>query len=452
MLFARKIVGAIKKALSPVTDRGWHIIQEWTSGAFQADDPVTVDTQLSYFAVFSCVTLISSDMGKLRQKLVGKTADGIWEETTSPAFSPVLRKPNRYQNHIQYKEASAISKLTRGNSYALKQRDNRGVVVALYLLDPDRVVPLVAEDGSIFYRLNQDHLSGLQEAQIVVPASEIIHDRMNCLFHPLVGISPLYACALTSQQGLAIQRQGKNFFGNGARPSGILSAPGEIGDTTAQRLKDYWQDEFTGDNAGKIAVLGDDLKYTPMVMNSSDAQLVEQLKLTAEQICSAFRVPAFKVGIGSMPTFQNGELLNQVYYDNCLQSMIEQYEACMDDGLGIGEGTAVNGRELGVELDLDGLMRMDTATMFKTLGEGVKASVLKVNEARRRLNLPKVDGGDAIWAQEQNWPLGMLAERDPGGLNKSATPPEPAAPAAPEDQTDRALALLYSKSPELIHA
>jgi HK97 family phage portal protein len=450
MLVVRKIVRAIQKALRPVADRGWHIIQEWTPGAFQADDPVTVDTQLSYFAVFACVTLISSDMGKLRQKLVGKTADGIWEETTSPAFSPVLRKPNRYQNHIQFKEAWAISKLTWGNAYALKQRDNRGVVIALYLLDPQRVVPLVADDGSIFYRLNQDNLSGLQDAQIVVPASEIIHDRMNCLFHPLVGISPLYACALTSQQGLSIQRQGKNFFSNGARPSGILSAPGEIGNETAQRLKTYWQDEFTGDNAGKIAVLGDDLKYTPMVMNSSDAQLVEQLKLTAEQICAAFRVPAFKVGVGSMPTFQNGELLNQVYYDNCLQSLIEEYEACMDDGLGIGEGVAINGRELGIELDLDGLMRMDTATMFKTLGEGVKGSVLKVNEARRRLNLPKVEGGDSIWMQQQNFSLEALAERDK--TNPLAAPAAPAVPAPQPDQTERALLLLNAKAPELLHA
>jgi phage portal protein BeeE len=31
---------------------------------------------------------------------------------------------------------------------------------------------------------------------VIVPAREIIHDRFNCLFHPLVGISPLYAAAL----------------------------------------------------------------------------------------------------------------------------------------------------------------------------------------------------------------------------------------------------------------
>lgn len=425
------IFGAIQKAfsrgsLSPVDDsRGWNIIQEMFPGAWQQDTKISVETQMSFYAVFACVTLISSDMGKLRQMLVEKTGDSIWQETSSPAFSPVLRSPNRYQNHIQFKQTWAISKLTKGNTYALKVRDERRVVIGLYILDPCRVTPLVAEDGSVFYQLNQDNLSGLQEAQIVVPASEIIHDRMNCLFHPLVGIAPLYACTLASQQGLAIQKQTRNLFLNGARPAGILTAPQQITDEKAAALKKRWDETYGANGKGGTAVLGNDLKYQPLVMSSVDAQLVEQLKLTAEQVCTAFRVPPFKVGVGQMPTFQNGEVLNQIYYDNCLQSLIEEYEVCLDDGLGIGEGVKVQGRELGIELDLDGLMRMDSERKIKTLSEGVKGSLLKINDARRRLDLTPVEGGDKIYMQKQYVPLG--------------TPPEsksPETPPAPEPQLE----------------
>src|SRR5690606_16668747 len=201
--------------------------------------------------------------------------------------------------------------------------------------DPQRVTPLVAEDGSVYYQLAQDNLSGVQAINVTVPASEIIHDRMNCLFHPLVGISPLYACGLAAAQGLSIQSQSRKFFNNGSRPSGVLTAPGSISDETAARLKEAWETKFTGDNAGKVAILGDGLKYDAMVMKSSDAQLIEQLKMTAEMVCAAFHVPAFKVGIGAMPTYQNGETLNGIYYSDCLQSMIEQMEACLDEGLGL---------------------------------------------------------------------------------------------------------------------
>jgi HK97 family phage portal protein len=421
-------------SLSPVDDRGWSIVREWTTGSWQADDATTVDSQLTYYAVYACVTLIANDIGKLRPRLVEKSGN-IWRETTSPAFSPILRNPNRYQNHIQFKEWWAMSKLTRGNAYALKQRDGRGVVTALYMLDPCRVTPLVAEDGAVFYQLNQDHLSGLDEAQVIVPAREIIHDRMNCLFHPLVGISPLYAAGLAARQGLAIQSQSRAFFGNGARPSGILTAPGNIPQETADRLKEVWETKFTGTNAGKVAILGDGLKYEPMIMTSADAQMIEQLKMTAEMVCATFHVPAFKVGIGTMPTYQNGEMLNQIYYSDCLQSMIEQFELCMDGGLGIGEGIkTAEGRELGVELDLRGLLRMDTATQVKTLGDAVKGSLLSINGAREEMDLPPVSGGDTIWMQQQNYSLEALQERD---RNDPFAKPEPAPePPNPEPEPD----------------
>lgn len=434
---------AVTKApgtLSPVSSRGWFpLIREPYAGAWQRNDELTVDTQLAYYAVYACVTLIAGDIGKLRQRLVEKV-DGIWRETTSPAFSPVLRKPNRYQNHIQFKQWWAMSKLTRGNTYVLKQRDARGVVVAEYILDPTLVTPLVAPDGSVYYQLNADNLAGIRE-QVTVPASEIIHDRMNCLFHPLVGVSPLFACGLAAAQGLSIQQQSHTFFGNGARPSGILTAPAHIPQEVADRVKDAWEAKFTGANAGKIAVLGDGLEYKPMVMTATDAQLIEQLKMTAEMVCAAFHVPPFKVGIGQMPTFQNGELLSQAYYDNCLQLPIEEYELAQDEGLGIGEGVKTDGRELGVELDLRGLLRMDGATQVKTLTEAVKGSILTIDEARAEIDRPKVPGGDKIWKQQQDYPLEDLAARDPEALNP--TPPAPPPPddePVSEDEMDEAIA------------
>lgn len=426
------------KSLAPVPSGGggWHpLIRDHYPGAWQRNDEITVDTKLSFYAVYACVTLIANDIGKLRPRLVEKV-DGIWQETSSPAFSPILRKPNRYQNHIQFKEWWALSKLTRGNTYALKERDARGVVTALYLLDPVRVTPLVSDDGAVYYRLQADDLAGVDDT-VVVPAAEMIHDRMNCLFHPLVGVSPLYAAGLAASQGLSIQQQSQSFFGNGARPSGVLTAPGAISNDTADRLKEAWEAKFTGSNSGRVAVVGDGLKYEPMIMSSTDAQLIEQLRMTAEMVCAAYHVPAFKVGIGQMPTYQNGEMLNQIYYSDCLQSMIEQYELCTDEGLGIGEGTkSAGGRELGIDLDLSGLLRMDTATQVKTLGDAVKGSLMSINNARAELDMPPVEGGDTIWMQQQNYSLQALAERDRNSPLVPAAPAQPEPPPVDEDATD----------------
>src|SRR5262245_58511954 len=134
--------------------RYWHpIVQEPFPGDWQQNREIRNDTAASFHADFACKTLIARDIAKLRVKLAEKDSNDIWSETTNPAFSPVLRRPNDYQTRNQFWESWVLSKLSRGNTYVLKVRDARNVVTALHVLDPTRVEPLVANDGSVFYRL-----------------------------------------------------------------------------------------------------------------------------------------------------------------------------------------------------------------------------------------------------------------------------------------------------------
>jgi len=409
-------------AMVPSTTSGgwWPLIREPFSGAWQRNRERHADSVVAHHAVYACVTLIAADIGKLRAKLVQLQPSGIWQETTSAAFSPVLVKPNSYQNHIQFKEAWITSKLLKGNTYVLKQRDQRGVVVALHVLDPMRVQVLVSPDGFVFYQVSDDWLAKVEEST-VVPASEIIHDRMNCLFHPLVGVSPLFAATTAAKIGLNIQDSSEGFFGNNANPGGVLTAPATISKATADRLQEQWSAEYSGRNSGKIAVLGDGLKFEPMRMTSVDAQTIEHLKWTAETVCSTFHVPPFKVGIGQMPTYQNGEILNQIYYSDCLQALIEQWEACMDDGLGLSSPKERG--LLGVELDVEALLRMDLKTQIEALSTGVKSGILAPNEARAKVDQPPVEGGETPYLQQQNYSLAALARRDEQPAPSDPIPP-----------------------------
>lgn len=423
---------AAPQNLSSVADRGWfRIISESFTGAWQRNIEVRLENVLTYSAVYACVTLIASDIAKMLILLVEKT-DGIWTEVESAAFSPVLRKPNRYQNRIQFITQWVISKLIHGNTYILKQRDNRGVVVAMYVLDPLRTKPLVAPDGSVFYQLGKDALSGLDQDLPAVPASEIIHDTMVALYHPLCGVSPISACGLAAVQGLNIQNNSTKFFENGSRPGGILTAPTEINDDTAKRLKEHWDNNYTGANAGKVAVLGDGLKYESMSVSAADSQLIEQLKWTAETVCSCFHVPPYMIGVGPAPTYNNIEALNQQYYSQCLQSLIEAIELHLDEGLGLDR---VEGKTYGTEFDLDGLLRMDTATKVKSVADSIKGGFLAPNEGRAKFDLKPVAGGNTPYLQQQNYSLAALNKRDTGD-DPFASSRVPAAPTEDDAEND----------------
>lgn len=415
-----------KAALSSPDSRGgwWPLIRESYPGAWQQNVTIDQNATLAFHAVFSCMTLIASDISKLRVKLVAQDGDGIWSEVTNAAYSPVLRKPNGFQTRIQFWENWILSKLARGNTYVLKRRDNRNVVVALYVLDPGRVKPLLAPNGDVYYELSTDNIAGIEEPTVTVPASEIIHDRFNCLFHPLVGLSPIFACGLAATQGLKLQENSANFFANASKPGGLLIAPGRIDPENAARLKETWESKYTGENAGKIAVLGDGMKFEALTVNPVDAQMVEQMKWTAEVVCSTFHVPPYKIGVGALPSYNNVAALNTEYYSQCLQSLIEAAELLLDEGLGTGE-------KLGTEFDLENLLRMDAATQMDVLEKS--KGKLTVNEQRAKLDKKPVEGGDTVYLQEQDHSLAWLAKRDAQPIE---TPVPPAPPANDDEPTE----------------
>lgn len=427
-VFGFEIARVKAQSLTAVnTMRGWFsLIGEAWGGAWQQN--ITVDGSkdiLAFSGVFAPLTLIACDVSKMRLKLVQEDDNGICTELKTSPFLPVLRKPNQYQTRIKFVEQWIISKLLHGNTYVLKGRDLRGVVNALYVLDANRVTALVAENGDVYYELSRDDLQKVDDT-ITVPASEIIHDRMNCLWHPLVGVSPIYACGLSATMGRRIQQNSTKFFDNMSRPSGGLYAPGAIDDEEAARLKRRFEENFSGSNIGRLLVAGGGLKYEPMAVPAEQSQLIEQLKWTVEDVARCFHMPLFKVG-GPVPVGSTIPTLQQIYYSDCLQSLIEDLEICLDEGLELPG-------DYYTECDLDGLLRMDAMTQMTMLAEGVKGSMLSPDEARAKLGLKPVPGGASPMMQQQNYNLAALAKRDASDDPFGTAKPAPAPAAANDDQ------------------
>jgi len=417
--------------LSPSGRDGWWpmVVREPFTGAWQLNQEIRPQTVLANPTVFACVTRIAQDISKCGIDLVEETTPGVWTATTNPAYSPVLRTPNHYQTIEKFLEQWIVSKLIWGNTYVLKGRDQRGVVNRLYVLNPSYVTVLVAPDGSVFYQLRKDELVGLgPPIDVTMPASEIIHDRMVCLFHPLVGMSPLYAAALPAHQGLTILNASTQFFANGSNPGGLILAPTAINTEQQERIKTEFEKKFSGENIGRVAVLGNNLKYEPLGIPAGEAQLIEQLNKTEEEICAAFGMPIFLLNGTKGAPYANNELIVQLYYAGALQSPIVNLEA----SLGAGLALPVN---LGVAIDVDDLIWMDTATRTKAAADAVGSGTMTPNEARLRyFGLGPVVGGDTPYLQQQYFSLRALAERDAADPFARAMP-APTVPTVPVDET-----------------
>lgn len=411
-----------KKALSsvPSYNSGWRRILEPFTGAWQLNISEDQETLLSYPTLYACIMRLATDGGKLPFKL-RRYVEGIWEDDTgNTSYWPVLRKPNSYQTGQQFREAWLLSKLIQGNTYILKRRDNRGVVTALYVLDPCRVQPKVSELGKVFYQLQVDRLSTLPEnypaENLLVPASEIIHDRCVTLHHWLIGVPPLSAAYWPALKNLKILKSAAQFFGNNANPGGILTAPAGMSETDAAEVKAYWDANYSGENSGKIAVIGADMKFTGFTMKGADSQLVEQMQYSDRQICQPFGIPPYIVGVGEIPAGLKVDDVTNTYFSLALQSHIEAMEYLLDEGLGVSF-------PLGVEVDLEPLLRMDTEKRANVMGKLVNDGVATPNEARREFGFKPLEGGNTVYMQQQDYPLDQVSQNKIG--NSRGEPVEP---------------------------
>ncbi len=409
-------------------------------GGWQQDASIRMDSVLTFSAVFACIRLIAHDIGKLRMRLVEsqETKAGlIWKEVYSPAFSPVLKKPNSHQTRIKFYEQWVQQKFTHGAAYVLKHRDARGIVIGMNVLDSTRCEPLVSEDtGEVYYKLCPEPIANLPN-EVIVPASEIIHDVYMTFDHPLLGVSPIGACGLAATQGVKIQQNSEKFFRNQSRAGVVLSAPGTIKNETAARIKASWEANFGGENYGRTAVLGDGLEPKTFTITAEDAQLIQQLDWTAYDVCRAFGVPPYKIGVGPVPSYNNIEALARGYYSQTLQEPIECIELLLDEGLALPE-------KYGTEFDVEeGLLRMDTMSQAQVHATEIRAGYLAPNEARAKRGYEPVEGGDSPMSQQQNFSLAALAKRDaqadPFAKDAGAAPPaeQPKPAPDPNDPVER---------------
>lgn len=193
---------AKEKGLRAVSsNQHWNriLVDEPYSGAWQKNDELTSNQKACFPTVFSCISLVSKDIGKMGLTLK-RWKDGVLQSTGHPFdLRYILKKPNHFQTWQQFQEYWTNCLLLRGNAYIFIVRDVFGVPARLVCLNPDLVQPLVSESGEIFYSVYNDLLAQTEAENI--PASEIIHDRINCLYHPLVGLSPIFACGVAAGVG-----------------------------------------------------------------------------------------------------------------------------------------------------------------------------------------------------------------------------------------------------------
>jgi HK97 family phage portal protein len=393
--------------------------------------------------VEACVSAYSQTVAMCPGNHWRSNSKGGRDRVDNSALMRIMRHPNDYQSISDFMLNAVRALYLEGNAYALALRNSRFEIDSLHLMDSRQSFPQVAVTGDVFYTLagNEIIQRRLDEsggpfagAKLIVPQRDVLHihlhnDRRKPF--PIRGESPLLAALTEMAATDAIRRQQLQFYSNQARPSAVLSTDQVMTRPQVDELRQMWNEQakgLDGCGPGGVPILTAGLKVQPWGIAGKDAQVAEIMKLNADQIALAFRIPLQILGLAST-AYQSTEALMQLWIASGLGFALNHIEESF--GL-LFQLKGVPDEYL--ELDTAALLRSMFKDRIEGLARAVQGGILAPNEARNLEGYDDVKFGDEPRVQQQVVPLSAAAAipvKPPGAPGSGAHPPPAPGPGAP---------------------
>jgi HK97 family phage portal protein len=398
----------------------------WMFEAFGADpsssgESVNERTALGVSAYYAALRNISQDFGKLPVHAYRKQKNKSRERLDGSRIDRIMQNPNPEMTAMSFKEVMVGNALVHGNAYAEIQLDNANRPVALWPIPSRSVTPYRMSNGQLIYRVKQE------QREVVLRPNQVFHLK-GIGGDGIVGYSIIQEAKHSLGLGLAAQKSAGKFYANGARLSGVLQCPVALEDQARKNLKESWVAAYQGSgNAGKTPLLEEGIEFKAISISPEDAQFIEQQKFTVTEICRWFNIPPHKLMDLERATFSNIEHQAIAYQQDAIQPWAVRFEQEAKRKL-------ISQSDVYIEVNIDALLRADTATRFEVYSKAIASGIRTMNEVRQLENLEPKEGGDELFANGGLMPISKLLADDPV-MPPVAPAPDPE-PQPEEDQQE----------------
>ena len=402
------IAGKVKKALSGrETMKGaevpWVISSQGVYGFVPGEDPsMSRDNAFKISTVNRCVEVLSTSMAVLPTYM---TNENTHERLSRHRLGEIFwNRPNEAMTQYDFDRLQMSNEVLRGNAYAWIVRDPvSGRSRERIPLSPDLVNIMQEADGTIWYSY-ADPVSG---DLYRIDAEDMEHLK-GLSTDGVRGIGILTRAAMTLETSMAAERWERGMYLNGGRPSGVLTTDADLsnknvvikdaeGKTTAiipgkEHLRNEWEKIHRGpDNALRLAVLDNGLKYQPISMSGSDLQFVENKDVRVADLCRFFGVPLHLVYAGKQ-SYASNEQNGIEYVNYTLLGYVRQWEQEMSFKH-LFPGERAKGER--IKRELKTFLQGDTAAQANWLRTMRELGAYNADEVRALDDRPKIPGGDA---------------------------------------------------------
>lgn len=354
-------------------------------GGSYSGEKVTAKNAIQLVPVWSAVQLIAGTVGSLPLRVYRTNTDGTRVEAPRHSAARLLASPNKYMAGDELIETVMAHLLLWGNAFILKTKID-GQLVELFPMPPHRV------------KVDRDKRTGLP--YYVVDGKEGPYDERTFIhirgmsFDGLVGMSPIQMARQSLGTYSAASRYQGRFWKNNATPGGVLTHPSRLSPDAAERLRAQWQAAHSGDNANRVAILEEGMKYDSLSLPLADSRLLESMDANVLDVARIYNLPAHFLqtsAAGSSLTYSSTEMLGRHYTSFTLRRWLNRVERSLmrDPDLFSSNGL---GAQMSCSFDTTDLTRGDNKTIADINLAMFKAGVLTRDEVRAEMNRAPLEG------------------------------------------------------------
>lgn len=339
---------------------------------------VNARSVMSYPPVYAGVKRISDDMAQMPLSIHRETAIGSEKATDLPVYGVFHNSPNIKMTSHVWRATVQTDVFLWGDGFTYVVRNRLGTPVALRWLPAAQTWAEEIDNDFFFVTL----INGKHH---VLRPEDVIHIP-GFFFDGLMG-SSLMLQKEAIGVGMAAQKFGATFFGNGASLGGILKHPRTLGTDGRAKLKEQW-DKLKGSGYQGTAVLEEDMEYQRIGIPPEEAQFLETRKFSVSDVARILNIPPHMIGDLEKATFSNIAEQSTEYLRYTISPWVDKWEQELNRKIFPKDNKHY------FKFNTGALNRLTQKERYESYEIGIRAGFMLRSEPRELEDWNRVDGLD----------------------------------------------------------
>lgn len=369
------------------------------------------ESELSEATYFACLKVLGETLGKLPLKLMSVDEhNGVVTRRDHPLYSVVHDRPNPFMTSTTFWCTVEYNRNHYGNAYVWIK--DYGDNTTLWIL-PSKAVEVWYDDACLLANTPDIHyIYNVGGKRYCFGSEEIMHFKTSTTFDGINGVAVRDQLKFVVNGGVKSQKLINKLYDNGFVGKAVLQYTGNINDklekTFVKNLQRYIDGDFENEGIKNLVPIPIGSTIQPLNIKLGDNQFLEVKQYSALQIASAFGIKPSQIGDYTKSSYASAEAQQLSFYIDTILYIVKQYEEELTYKL-LSHDEQKQG--LHFKFNIDVILRADFATKVKTLSTAVNSFLMTPNEARSKLDLGNVDGGDRLLGNGASIPVEMTGSQ-----------------------------------------